>query len=203
VRGTAAGRGAGRAASLAAVLAVTALSGGCSRRTDLAQPPQGFRLTLTDFLQHATNDPPPPGVPVVLVVYSLPEAGAPSAPLDVHGLAGGRLPPWASQVKGPEALATRGLYVGVLSLPSGSIRYLVKVADPRAVRSETLSPTSEAELFRASGGVYSAKVPFIPGTVTVSFETDGAGDVGFVHYYLPFSGSGPGRRPWRFDAQHD
>lgn len=194
-----------RAATLALAAALAAGTAGCELRRSLAAPPSGFRTTLAGLLATAPLDPPPPGAPVLTFIYALPDAGSAKAPLDIRIPPSAKLPPWTTihPKTGVDALSERGLYVGVLSISAGTIRYLVRVGDPRNVRGEVFDPAGRAVLLRAGGGSYSVRLPFVVDGTAVSFESDGQSNVTRVHYYFPFGGAVPGTWGRRFMAVHD
>ena len=106
-------------------------------------------------------------------------------------------------MQGADALARPGMYVGVFSVPAGTIRYLARVGDPRDVRGESLAPTSSAVFVRLNAGTYSARVPFIPTALAVGFEVDTGGAISHVDYYLPFGPMPPTRSGLRYTVVRD
>jgi hypothetical protein len=191
---------------LAVILALAAITAsGCPWVPELAGPPPGYRLTLVDFLQHATLDPAPANATVVALIYTLPQGSSATSSLEVRAIQSGKLPPWTTihPMSGTQALARQGLYVGVFSVSTGKIRYLSRVADPRDVRGEALTPGGDAVLTRLSSGTYSVRAPFISDALAVGFEVDAKGAVTRVDFYLPFGSAVPDLTGTRFWAVHD
>lgn len=178
-------------------------TGGCGCPSRLAGPPPGFSDKLAQLLRSAPLDPPGEGTPVLTLVHRLPESGDSSGSLSLALLPGRAFPakPVGAALTGAEVLADPGRYVAVVSLTSRKSHYIVRIADPGAIRSESFDPSAHAELFRAEGGAYSVRIPFLPLTTVVGFKIDDTQRVERVEFFLPLEAEPPRPRWTRFGTE--
>jgi hypothetical protein len=183
---------------LVLVLLLGAVS--CPNLTPIAPPDATEPVDLLDKLENQGQIFPIQNPLVLSMIFDLPAGPADSGEISLRRQSGAALPRLGLFIKTTEALESPGLYLAVED-DGFQIVHLVRLSDPRIIRSESVVGGALQPHFEVTeGGVISARVPFAKDGFIKIFEIyhdTSSGQVSAeVSRVLVVAPLGPSPFPW-------
>ncbi len=172
----------------------------CPYLTPIAPPDQTEAVDLLDKLENQGQIFPIQNPLVLSMVFELPTGPSDAGEMSIRRQAGAVLPRLGLFIKTTQALESPGLYLAVED-DGAHIVHLVRLSDPRIIRSESVVGGALQPHFEVmEGGVISARVPFARDGFIKIFEIDhvqvGGQITAEVSRVLVVAPLGPAPFPW-------